>query len=198
MKELWRKIKGSELYQVSNMGNVRVNAPSSTGEFMDVPKYYHTQGYANVLIGIDEKPKRVCIHRLVADAFLRNPENKPHVCHRNGVRNDNRSVNLKWSTPGENTAHYLRLSRRKVGRKTKLTVETASLIYALHLVWAKKSFLARLFNVSYSTVTNICMGRSWHKRIMAYSMKYKKYRPIRKIVNPIDQSLFTHKIDLAC
>ena len=63
------------------------------------------QGYKHVGLTINKKAKSCRVHRLVAIAFIPNPENKPYVNHINGIRSDNRVENLEWVTPAENTQH---------------------------------------------------------------------------------------------
>ena len=55
-------------------------------------------GYLYYVISIDRKRMTLKAHRLVAKAFIPNPENKPTVNHRNGIRHDNRVFNLEWAT----------------------------------------------------------------------------------------------------
>lgn len=107
-------------YEVSNMGNVR---NIKTGRILRPGLH---AGYLTV--GIYDKSTRV--HRLVANAFIDNPENKPAVNHINKVRNDNRVSNLEWTTNAENNAHktasltdYSTNQHKAVNRLDKVTGE---------------------------------------------------------------------------
>lgn len=62
-------------------------------------------GYVIVYLWKDNKPKAKTVHRLVALAFIENPENKPCVNHKDGVKHHNFVENLEWSTYSENTKH---------------------------------------------------------------------------------------------
>lgn len=63
------------------------------------------KGYMRVIIRNNKKPTTVFVHRLVAMAFIPNPQNKPQVNHINGIKTDNRPQNLEWCTNEENTNH---------------------------------------------------------------------------------------------
>ena len=97
-EEIWRPIAGYEgLYEVSYDGNVYSH---HTGK--DLKPRLNTEGYPIVELCKDGQRKCVRIHRLIAQAFIPNPENKPYVDHINRIRNDNRLENLRWVTCSEN------------------------------------------------------------------------------------------------
>ena len=105
--EEWKDVEGYEgLYQVSNQGNVR---SLRTNKILK-PMIWH--GYAYVNFTIDNIVNHKSIHRLVAEAFIPNPDNKPQVDHINTVKEDNRSCNLRWVTALENASNVITVSRR--------------------------------------------------------------------------------------
>ena len=114
--EIWRPIKDYEgLYEVSNLGRVS----SLDRETIDTigRKHYikcrilkqgkDNHGYLVVALTKNGKSKTVRVHRLVAEAFMPNPENKPCIDHINTIRDDNRIENLRWATPKENMNNEL-------------------------------------------------------------------------------------------
>lgn len=94
----WRKVEDYPDYEVSNLGDVR---NTCKGKIRKISKSFH--GYRIIHI----KPKTILVHRLVAKAFIPNPENKPHVNHKNSDRFDSRVENLEWCTHKENMNHAL-------------------------------------------------------------------------------------------
>ena len=131
-KEIWKPIITDEedytgIYEVSNLGRVRSldrivkvnNSKQPTkmvkGQIMTPCKTKN--GYLEIGLYKDGKYKRLRINRLVAFAFIPNPENKPHVDHINTIRNDNRVENLRWCTPKENTNNELTLKHKSESHK---------------------------------------------------------------------------------
>lgn len=107
MQEIWKDIPGYEgKYQISNLGNVLSLhfKRSSTNSQLLKPRIDHN-GYSRVYLRKPGERKVFFIHRLVAIAFIPNPQNKPFVNHINSNRSDNRAENLEWCTQQENIKH---------------------------------------------------------------------------------------------
>lgn len=99
----WRDVPGYEgSYQVSNLGearSMRTNPPRL------LKPWRHPAGYVCVTLHHAAKKKKQLVHRLVAKAFLPNPEDKPQVNHKNGDKVDNNVNNLEWCDNRENAHH---------------------------------------------------------------------------------------------
>ena len=107
MQELWRDVKGYQgCYQVSNYGRVKSTAQHNWlhKQIIRKPK---TRRYAELPLASNGKTKWVLVHRLVAQAFIPNPQNKPEVNHKDGNKLNNNVDNLQWCTKSENELHSL-------------------------------------------------------------------------------------------
>lgn len=137
MEEIWKDVVGYEgYYQVSNLGRVRSldriasNGRKIKGKILsakvNTPPYY-----PRVSLSVNGKMKLVQVHRLVAQAFVYNPdpEHKTQVGHKDESRTNNRADNLEWVTPKENSnmpLHRERVSKANEGKV--LSAETKSKI----------------------------------------------------------------------
>lgn len=114
--EIWTKINFTDFYEISNLGSIRSvdHVTTQTNTFGTFSRVYFGKvlkprksknGYLYVSINIGGIIKSVKIHRLVAEHFIPNIENKPEVNHINGIKTDNAVSNLEWNTSSENKRH---------------------------------------------------------------------------------------------
>lgn len=111
MEEIWKDIEGYEgLYQVSNLGNIkslrkRIDKGKCHRYFDEkILKPIETnRGYLRVKLCKDRKIKKIRVHRLVAEAFIKRPELE--VNHIDGNKKNNKAENLEWVTQRENKQH---------------------------------------------------------------------------------------------
>lgn len=98
----WQKIKQNENYSINESGEVRNEL---TGK---IKKPYRNKqnGYWCVDLYKDNKSTKYPIHRLLADAFIPNPQNKPTVDHKDGNRENNSLKNLRWATYSEQNSRF--------------------------------------------------------------------------------------------
>lgn len=112
-EEIWKDIKGFEgIYQVSSFGNVRSYHKRGGQHRYYISKspillsgVLWSNGYYFVTLRNNGIIRPQSIHRLVADAFLPNPNNYSDVNHKNGIKTDNRVENLEWCTRSYNIKH---------------------------------------------------------------------------------------------
>lgn len=116
MQEEWRDVKEYEgLYQVSNFGRVKSlsrkikypNGHIHPYSEKILKEYVTPNGYPSVALGKDGKNTRVSVHRLVANAFIDNPDNLPQINHKDGNKQNNNIENLEWITVSNNILHAI-------------------------------------------------------------------------------------------
>lgn len=169
--EIWRWVKGYEnLYQVSNKARVK---SFQKGKIIILKQGFNMNAYPTVSLHKDDKNgkgnkfKTYLVHRLVAEAFIPNPENKPIVDHIDGDRSNACAENLRWLTQKENIQAAIQRGTHKIGTESplaKLTEEDVQYIRenyeAYDRVYGIRA-LARKFNVSVSTVADIIHYRNY-------------------------------------
>lgn len=171
--EIWKDVIGYEgLYQVSNLGRVK-----SLPHYID-----HNYGgkaltkgkiltkriraeYYSVTLSKDGILKQFKLSRLLALAFIPNPENKPEVNHINGIKTDDNLKNLEWVTRSENQNHAYKNCLQS-GRKgeshhmVKITESQARKIKYEHKDLTQNQ-IANIYGITFQNVSNIKLGKSW-------------------------------------
>src|SRR5699024_6848711 len=136
-------------------------------------------GYVSYTLRLDNKGYYKYIHRLVAEAFVDNPDNKGQVNHINGIKGDNRAENLEWVTPSENIRHaietgLLKYEKREIDIKNSkyakgeeingslLNPEKVIRIRSLYETGEyKQKELAKMLNVSSGAIHDVVHRKTW-------------------------------------
>ena len=109
--EIWKPVEDFEnKYQASSEGRVR-SFQKTKNEFL-ILKNIERKGYYRIYI----HGKFRSVHRIVAETFIPNLENKSYINHKNGIKTDNRIENLEWCTRSENANHAYNIGLMKQGK----------------------------------------------------------------------------------
>ena len=172
-KEFWKIIEEFPKYLVSNKGRIKI---LSTLE--DKKVFVKDDGYIATTL-VNGKQSYKYVHRLVAEAFVKNKHNKPQVNHINGIKGDNRAENLEWVTPAENIRHAIdtgllkykkkekeiKNSKYSLGEEVNGSKLTPEEVIEIRVLWEyreyKQTELADMFNVDPRTINHVITRRQW-------------------------------------
>lgn len=171
----WADVHGFEgHYKVSNRGEIvslqrvimRSNGHSLRVDQRTLSQAKHTGGYLSVNLWKDNKSTNCLVHRVVAQAFIPNPERKPEVNHKDGDKTNNTVSNLEWSTPAENTSHAYRTGlvcrSGESNPRSKLSELAVRVVLKLcDMGSVSYREIAAVFGVSESSISMIASGERW-------------------------------------
>jgi len=153
MIENWKDVIGYEgIYIVSDQG--RIKSLKKGGDRL--LKNRISLGYNTCILYKNGKSKTLKVHRLVSQSFIPNPENKPFVNHKNGVRNDNRVENLEWCTPSENVKHAFDTGLNRISDNHRKILSERQKIRIGKLSPIRKPVINTDSGITYDTVMEAC------------------------------------------
>lgn len=164
--EQWRQIPEFPAYSISNHGRVRRDISGvgrcKAGRLLKPKRKWN--GYLDVALYNDRGVKYKSIHALVALVFMGPRPAKMDVAHVNGVRDDNRAENLRYATRSQNNMDKVGHGTDNRGSKNyaaKWTEEDVIAAKKLKAQGVRVSEIARMFNLSHSTVSLALSGKQW-------------------------------------
>jgi hypothetical protein len=194
MNEIWKPVSGYKgLYEVSNIGNVHsinryvtnINGITSKRKGVNLKPAPNKCGYLQVGLSKNNSLMSYLVHRLLAIAFIPNPENKPTVNHKDGIKTNNYDWNLEWATKSEQAIHSLNNNLRvmpnswngKFGSKHGASKRIVQYNIDGTLIGEHGSTIeaANKFNINPSGITGVLKGR--HKTAGGYMWEYKLETP---------------------
>ena len=150
------------IYEISTHGEVK-----SIRNNKILKPFITKYGYKQVELNLNGKAKKFLIHRLVAETFIANSNNKPHVNHKDGNKSNNDVSNLEWVTRSENMYHAYKNGLGPSGERNgahKLTNEDVVWIKT-HYIKNSKEYgtkaLGKKFGVDHKTIWNIVNNKTW-------------------------------------
>lgn len=170
MKEVWKDIEGYEgYYQVSNFGKIKSLKRERRLLEIILKEKKDKDGYLRVNLFKKNKRKMYGVHCLVLQAFISNPENKPQVNHKDGVKINNNFENLEWNTNSENQKHAWKtgLHTARYGEnhgQSKLNdwdVKVIRKLYKNSIYWHNQTRIATLFKISQACIYKIVNNETW-------------------------------------
>lgn len=171
-EEIWKDIKDYEgLYQVSNLGRVKSLGNRSNHKKEKILASHIRNQYYGVTLYKDSHYKNYTIHRLVAEAFIPNPENKPEVNHIDENKLNNRVNNLEWVTKKENINYGVgAYTRNSKNRNRGLSMSKPVQCIETGVIYPSIIEASRQTGINDSDISRACRGK--RKVIGGYHWRY--------------------------
>lgn len=159
-QEVWKDVKGYEgLYQVSNWGRVK----RITNNNRVLKPYKVKKGYLNVVLSKNGKAKTFRVHRLVALAFLPNPDSLPEINHKDEKKDNNNVDNLEWCSGYYNIQYGTRgerISKSKIDGKACKPVLQFNLDGTFVKEWKSSYQIQRILGYKNQNINSCCHGKT--------------------------------------
>ena len=175
------KIKDFPNYYVTDTGFVYARNYAKTGRIKKIKSETSNSGYLLVSLYKKQKHCQKTVHRLVAEAFIPNPENKPQVNHKNGNKADNRVENLEWTTMSENMRHAFKVLGRKptwinkTGKDFPLTKKVLQIKDGKIINWFYGTRIAaEQTGINQADIVRCCNHTRHRKSAGGYQWKYQE------------------------
>ena len=194
--EIWKSVVGYEgYYEISNLGNVlslervieyeyKTKSGIIIKRSIKKSKKLKTRigdvGYYTTDFQVNNIKQTVCIHRLIAEAFIPNPENKPTVNHKDGIKTNIAISNLEWATYSENNQHAVDNNLRqspwtgKFGIEHPLSKPVIQFDKAYNKIneFTNAREAERITGIGYKHISDCCLGN--RSTTGGYKWEYKK------------------------
>ncbi len=177
MEEIWKDIKNYEgLYQISNLGRVKSLGNNKYKKDKILKFRVGKFGYGYLHLSKHGKEKTAKIHRLVAEAFISNPDNKETVNHIDGNKLNNNANNLEWCTIRENSQHRNRtgLSKARYGKDNHLSKEVIQYDLKMNEIsrYGSTREAQRMTGYKQTYISACCLGK--YRTAYNYIWKYEE------------------------
>ena len=189
--EEWSPIEGYEgLYEVSTHGNVKSLKRKFVPEDSLLTKHATNRGYEIVHLRLNGKQNSKLVHRLVAQAFVSNPEDKKEVNNKDGIKTNNYMENLEWVSSSENHKHAYENGLMKTTENAKIArgisgkkfnIQRSKMIYQLHpetknveKIWMSKS----------NAVKNLGVNLTWINYRIKNNLNKTKKHDFKEVYKP--------------